>query len=138
LPAVDAKQYRDRMLRCPFCLTVIRRIWDIESPYGVTHEGGKCPCGAVFFKDRTGKNLGELYSDTLVFAYDWDFDAAYSVEDTEYEEAVVRQVTTSGKFLLGEGARSDRSPKFYFLRRLDSVQALKEDKEAEDIKEAKK
>ena len=132
MPAVDAKEYRGKMLRCPFCLTVMRRIWDIETPFGVTHEGGKCPCGAVFLRDRSGKNLGELYSDTLVFAYDWDFDAAYSVEEDQYEEAIVRHATGSGKFFLGEGERNDRGPKFYFLRRLDLVQEIQQEHKEEE------
>ena len=82
MPIADDKEYRGKVFRCPFCLANILNISDMDTPFGATLEGGKCSsCGAVFSVDHTGKNQGELYMDTLAYAFDWDFDAAISVEE---------------------------------------------------------
>ena len=120
MPIVDAKEYRDARFRCPFCLADIMFIRPINTPFGVEHEGGNCTeCGSVFLFDRTGKNLGELYMDTLSLAFDWDLDAAHAAEEGTYEEAVVRHASGGAKFLLGEGNWRDRSNKYYFIKRLN-------------------
>jgi hypothetical protein len=116
MPVVDAKEYRDKVFRCPFCLLPLYKIYDIETPFGTMVEGGKCSCGAVFMFNASGKNLGDTYSDVLAFAYDWDFDAAFGAGEGEYEEATVRMA--AGKYLLGDGSVRDRTPKYLFVKRL--------------------
>ncbi len=119
MPTVDDKEYRDKVFRCPFCLENIRCITKMDTPFGATLEGGCCMnCGARFAVDHTGKNQGELYMDTLAWAFDWDFDAAISAEEGTYEEAVVRFNPKIAKYLLGDADRLDRSPKYIFIKRI--------------------
>ncbi len=119
MPVADDKEYRGKVFRCPFCLADILDIADMDTPFGATLEGGTCvSCGAVFSVDHTGKNQGELYMDTLAYAFGWDFDAAIEAEEGSYEEAVVRFNPKVAKFLLGDAGRMDRSPKYIFIKRL--------------------
>lgn len=111
------KLYRDRTLRCPFCLSPVELQEGMQASFGGTVDGGRCGCGAVFVHDRTGRLLGEAYMDALAMAFGWDYDAALGAESGSYEEAVVRFEPRIGKFLLDEGGRFDRSPKYYFVRR---------------------
>ncbi len=120
MPIADEKEYRGKVFRCPFCLANILNIVNMDTPFGATLEGGKCVCcGAVFAVDRSGKNQGEIFMDTLAFAFDWDFDAAIEADPGSYEEAVVRFNPKVAKFLLGEAERVDRSPKYIFIKRVD-------------------
>ncbi len=119
MPIADDKEYRGKEFRCPFCLANILHIVNMDTPFGATFEGGGCPsCGAVFSVDHSGKNQGELYMDTLAYAFGWDFDAAIEADPDSYEEAVVRFNPKIAKYLLGEAERADRSPKYIFIKRL--------------------
>lgn len=116
MPTVDDKEYRDKQFRCPFCLRVICVFGEIDTPFGDTVEGGKCECSAVVILDRTGKSAGECYSDALAFAFDWDYDKAFSDESTVYEEAIVRFNSKVGKFLLGDPVGRTRDAQYIFIR----------------------
>lgn len=105
------------MLRCPFCGQSPGIPLDINTPFGDTVEGGNCPCGAVYVYDRTGRKLGEAYTEALVYAFDWDYDAAFSAPEGSYEEAVIRYNVRVNRYLEGEGNFKDRCAKFYFIRR---------------------
>ncbi len=61
--------------------------------------------------------LGEAFTEALVMAFEWDYDAAFSAPEGSYEEGVVRFNPRVTQFLLGEGDARDRSPRFYFVRR---------------------
>ncbi len=111
------KEYRDRILKCPFCMGPLNVVENIETPFGDEVDGGSCRCGTVFVYDRSGKKLGEAYMEAIAMAYDWDYDAAMEAADGGYEEAVARYDARHGKYLLGEGGRFDRNPKYYFVKR---------------------
>lgn len=113
---------RDTVLRCPFCGEVAGVPVDIRTPFGDEIEGGYCDCGAVYVFDRTGRKLGEAFTEALVLAFDWDYDAAFSAPDGSYEEAVMRFNPRIRKFLEGEGSFNDRCGRFYFVRRKKSAQ----------------
>jgi hypothetical protein len=113
------RDYRDKIFKCPFCLTKITKVGDIDGPFGNVIVGGSCECGAVFVNDRTGKNLGEAFSDALAFAYDWDYEKSVEVDPDEYVEVVIRFNGQAGKYLLGDGGRLDRSAKSLFIKRVD-------------------
>jgi hypothetical protein len=91
---------------------------DIKTPFGDVIEGGRCEnCGAVYVYDRTGRKLGEAYTEALVLAYEWDYDRAFSAPEGDYEEAVIRYNARIGRFFLGEGSFKDKMAKFYFVKR---------------------
>lgn len=105
-----------REFKCPFCEQ------PLASPAGMKAgledvEGGRCGCGAVYVYDRTGRKLGEAYSEALLLAYGGDYDRAFSAGEGEYEELILRHHRRLNKFIEGEGGRMDRSPKLYFIRR---------------------
>lgn len=108
---------RSKILRCPFCDGIPGVPTDISTPFGDEIEGGNCKCGAVYVYDRTGRKLGEAFTEALVLAFDWDYDAAFSAPEGSYEEAVIRFNPRVRKFLEGEGDFRDRSSRFYFVRR---------------------
>jgi|Deesub1362A_J573_1020465.scaffolds.fasta_scaffold00168_57 hypothetical protein len=113
----NESDYREVILKCPFCGEVPEPMSEIDTPFGDTIEGGSCGCGAVYVYDRTGRKLGESYTEALVLAYDWDYDAAFFTAEEEYEEAVIRFDIRMRKFLGGEGNFRDKSPKFYFIKK---------------------
>lgn len=115
------EDYRENLLKCPFCARLVGMPEDIKTPFGDVLEGGSCDCGAVYVYDRSGRKLGEAYADALVVAYDWDYDAAFSAPEGDYEEAVIRYNARIRRFLSGEGDFRDRSGKFYFIRRKKEV-----------------
>jgi hypothetical protein len=119
-------EYRERILKCPFCMTPLSGEVEIDTPFGDTIEGGFCGCGTAFVFDRTGRMLGEAYIDALALAYNWDYDAAFSAAEGEYEEAVVRFNTRVRKYMMEGGGRFDRSPKYYFIRRPKKPEEVKE------------
>jgi hypothetical protein len=112
-----AEEYRETVLKCPFCLAALGSPAEIDTPFGDTVEGGFCGCGSAFVFDRTGRLLGEAYTSALALAYNWDYDAAFGAGEGEYEEAVVSYNTRWQKYILGDGGRFDRSPKYYFIKR---------------------
>jgi hypothetical protein len=105
---IDTSDYREKVLKCPFCGEIIGMPEEIKTPFGDTLEGGRCGCGALYVFDRTGRKLGEAYSEALALAFDWDYDTAFSTPVEEYKV---------GKFMGGEGDYRDRSSKFYFIKR---------------------
>jgi hypothetical protein len=116
---VDNDTYREKFLKCPFCLLPIcGPPRHIDTPFGDTVEGGGCGCGAVFVFDRTGRMLGEAFMNCLAFAFDWNYERAVEAGEGSYEEAVVMYDKRFKKFMLDDGGRFDRQPKFYFVRRL--------------------
>lgn len=117
MPIANKKDFRDKVLRCPFCLEPVGTPAPVKTPFGSTMDGGKCVCGGVFVYDRTGRLLGEAFSDALAYAFDWDYDAAFTTE-VGYEEAMVIYNTSVGKYLLIETVQLDRTPKYYFVKRL--------------------
>jgi hypothetical protein len=110
---------RDDILRCPFCLVPIAGHVEIKTPYGGEIDGGKCNCGTVYVCDRSGRMLGEAFTDAVAMAYDWDFDAAFEHGEESYEEFVIRFDKRVNKFMAGDGGPLDRSPKYYFIKRKD-------------------
>ena len=55
--------------RCPFCSAELRRPEAPKGP-GEGHPEGNCSCGAVYFVDPTGKNVGLLMAHALGAAAD--------------------------------------------------------------------
>jgi hypothetical protein len=110
---------RDDILRCPFCMEPIAGHVVINTPYGGEIDGGKCSCGTVYVCDRSGRMLGEAFTDAVAMAYDWDFDAAFEHGEESYEEFVIRFDKRVNKFMAGDGGPLDRSPKYYFIKRKD-------------------
>ncbi len=108
---------RSKILQCPFCAEIPSVPMEIDTPFGSTVDGGNCPCGAVYVYDRTGRMLGEAFSDALALAFEWNYDAAFSAAEGSYEEGVVRFNSRARKFMTGEGDPRDRSARFYFIRR---------------------
>jgi|GEM_PF-815307 len=108
---------RDKYLKCPLCGQTPGIPSDIDTPFGGEVEGGNCDCGAVYVYDRTGRMLGEAYSEALVMAFDWDYDAAFSAPEGSFDEGVVRYNGRTNQFFEGEGDVRDRSARFYFVRR---------------------
>ncbi len=111
------KNDRSKILQCPFCGETPGIPIEIVTPFGDTIEGGNCRCGAVYVYDRTGRKLGEAYTEALVLAYGWDYDRAFAAPEGSYEEAVVRFNSRVRKFIVGEGDIKDRSAKFCFIKR---------------------
>lgn len=109
--------YREKILKCPFCECPQGAPCEVKTPFGDSLDAGRCGCGAIYVYDRSGRKLGEAYSDAIAFAYDWDYDAAFSAGEGEYEEAVIRYDPRSRRYYLGDGTFKDRSPKFYFIKR---------------------
>jgi hypothetical protein len=115
----DLSDYRETVLKCPFCGEYLEMPDKIETPFGGDLDGGTCSCGAVFVFDETGRMLGEAYSDALAFVFEWDYDAAFSAEEDDYEEAVIRYNSRIGKFVGGQGSFRDRGSRFFFIRRTE-------------------
>ena len=115
----DAKEYRDKFLKCPFCLARLDKPVRMTTTFGNDIDAGKCECGAVYVYDVICKSLGDMFMDAVAMAFDWDYDA-YNDPDKPYEETVVRQHST-GNYLLGDGDRMDKSPKFIFVRKIDKA-----------------
>ena len=114
----DAKEYRDKFLKCPFCLAELKAPVRMTTPFGNDIDAGRCPeCGAAYTYDVLCKSLGEMFMDTVAMAFDWDYEAYDDAEKT-FEDTMVRK-HGSGKFLLGEGDMKDKSPKLIFVRRTD-------------------
>lgn len=110
-------EYRETVLKCPFCNEFPEPPGDVKTPFGGAVEGGRCSCGAIYVLDRTGRMLGEAFSEALAYAFDWDYDAAFSAPEGFYEETVIRFNQRGRKYLMGEGDFKDRFPKFYFIKR---------------------
>ena len=108
---------RNNILKCPFCAEVPTVPVGIDTPFGSTVDGGNCSCGAVYVYDRTGRMLGEAFSDALALAFEWNYDAAFSADEGAYEEGVIRFNKKTRKFFSGEGDPRDRSARFYFILR---------------------
>jgi hypothetical protein len=108
---------RGKYLKCPLCGETPGVPMDIDTPFGGEVEGGRCGCGAVYVYDRTGRMLGEAFTEALVMAFDWDYDAAFQAPEGSYEEGVIRYNTRSNQFFKGEGDTRDRCARFYFIRR---------------------
>lgn len=108
---------REKFLKCPFCGGLPGPLEEIETPFRDIIDGGHCSCGAIYVFDRSGRKLGEAYSEALVLAYDWDYDRAFSAPEGDYEEAVIRYNNRIKMYLTGEGSHIDRFPKFYFIKR---------------------
>jgi hypothetical protein len=108
---------RNNILKCPFCAEIPTVPVEIDTPFGGTVDGGNCPCGAVYVYDRTGRMLGEAFSDALALAFEWNYDSAFSAAEDSYKEGVVRFNKRARKFFSGEGDPRDRSARFYFIRR---------------------
>jgi hypothetical protein len=106
-----------KVLKCPFCKTPLSGCLEIETPFGDTTEGGFCGCGTTFIYDRSGRKLGDAYMEALAMAYKWDYDAALKGADGGFNEAVVRYDPKFRKYFIGDGDRSDRNPKYYFIQR---------------------
>jgi len=117
MPIADEKEYRDRFLKCPFCLAAIIDRRKITTPFGNDIEGGRCVCGAAYVYDYLNKNLGDSYVDAVAMAFEWDYDA---LDDPlrPFEETMVR-LHSNGKYLLGDGGKYDKTPKFIFVRRIE-------------------
>jgi hypothetical protein len=127
VPIANEKEYRDKVLKCPFCLAFIEKVGEVPNPFGQDLDGGECAqCGARFIYERSWRRQGEAYGDAIAYAYDWDYDSVYENVDARYEEAVVRYNNTSGKYLLGEGDFKERTPKYFFIRRMDIEQEEEE------------
>lgn len=74
---------------CPFCGEVFQRPGDISTEAGVFY-GGFCECGAVYGCDLTGKNMGEIFVDTLAYACGGDWEKALSIEeDVDYHQSEI-------------------------------------------------
>ena len=119
MPIADKKEYRDSMLKCPFCLAEMESMQTMQAPFGNDIDGATCDCGAVCAYDRTGKNLGETFNDALAWAFDWDYDAAFDCEEGAYEECMVlyNDKIRNHYCLDIDTSPLDRSPRYIFVKR---------------------
>jgi hypothetical protein len=101
--------------RCPFCDAPLPPPEEIKMQFGET-EGAICPCGAVYVFDRTGRKLGEAFTEALLLAYEGDYDRAFSAEEGQYEEMVMVYNQKIQRFFLEEG-RLSRGGKYIFIKR---------------------
>jgi hypothetical protein len=113
---VREDKYRERVLTCPFCRTPLGDPVETETPFGNTIEAGFCKCGTVYVFDRSGRMLGETYTEALALAFNWDYDKAYSGGEL-YEEAIVRYSAKWRRYVLDDDRRMNRDSKYYFIRR---------------------
>lgn len=75
--------------RCPFCSAELQRPREAAGP-GETHPEGTCSCGAVYFVDPTGKNVGTLMAHALVVAAEaLAKDVSELDPEHDYQEAVL-------------------------------------------------
>ena len=75
--------------RCPFCGAALQRPEEVKSA-GESHPGGTCSCGAVYFVDPTGKNVGTLMAYALGVAADSLAKEISELDpETDYQEAVL-------------------------------------------------
>ncbi|RMF99929.1 MAG: hypothetical protein D6726_12155 [Nitrospirae bacterium] len=91
--------------RCPFCRELFERPRDIPTELSFFF-GGRCSCGAVYGCDPTGRNLGEVFADTLAFACGDDWEMASGLEEGEdYEVRELFYLPGAHRVLPGEMAR---------------------------------
>ena len=90
---------------------------EIDTPFGGTVDGNRCACGAVYVYDRTGRMLGEAFSEALAMAYDWDYDKAFEAPEEDREEAVINYIAKVRQFVRNEDTRFTKAPRFVFIRR---------------------
>lgn len=110
--------------RCPFCKEPFEKLEEIRLELG-TLLGGKCSCGAVYGCDESGKNLGEVHMDTLVFLCEGDWDRAQQLIPEEDYEEVIRDFDSRGhcfpiKSLAADRPMFDFSEKIIFIKLKDS------------------
>ncbi|MGE5892468.1 MAG: hypothetical protein ACM34I_00275 [bacterium] len=103
--------------KCPFCGTPFERPGIIKTELSEIL-GGHCQCGAVYACDETGKNLGEIYMDTLVLAAGGDWDRAMKLTPGEdYDEAVFGYISKSHTVpVMKREHRFDFSEKVLFIK----------------------
>jgi len=106
--------------RCPFCREPFKRPETITLELG-TLLGGKCSCGAVYGCDETGKNLGEVHMDTMVYLCGGDWDRARELVPEEDYEEVTMDYDSKGhcfpaRSLVADRPRFDFSEKIIFVR----------------------
>jgi hypothetical protein len=107
---------RFRSFSCPFCGRPLEGPRRLQMRFGFTF-GGYCPCGAVFVYDKTGRLLGEAFTDALALLYGEDYEAAYSAQEgVDYEEEVLIWSSSYRGYLSGP-LPLERGEKFLFLRK---------------------
>lgn len=101
---------------CPFCGGPLRPPVTVQFRFGEA-DGNRCGCGAVYIYDRTGRNMGEAFSDALVYAFEGDYDAAYSAVQGDYEEASFVFSRRKMRFMPVGNRIARGEPKFVFVHR---------------------
>ncbi len=102
--------------RCPFCRALFERPHEIVTDLGF-FTGGMCDCGAVYGFDPTGKNLGEVFMETLVELCGGDWQRAMSMTRGEsYEERVLRYNPRNHRLVPGGTGYAGKTGILLFLK----------------------
>jgi hypothetical protein len=71
---------------CPFCWEWLPPAELLTEVFSSDSRGGRCPCGAVFVVDETGRQGGAALLDALALACDGDLDRAQKLDSNkDYE-----------------------------------------------------
>lgn len=106
--------------RCPFCGGPLTPP-DVVKMDFIETEGGRCECGAVYVCDRTGRMLGEAFSDALVIAFGGDYDTAFSAPEEGYEEITMTYSARHRKFVPHLGSRPKKESMYVFVKRKKKI-----------------
>ncbi len=72
--------YDKTLLRCPFCNSFVKRPYELKMGFADLL-GGRCPCGALYAYDPSGRALGEILMDGLAILCEGDYNKAVSLEE---------------------------------------------------------
>jgi len=87
---------------CPFCWEWLPTAEKLTTVFSSDSRGGRCPCGAVFVVDETGRLGGQALLDALALACDGDLDRAVKLDSKRDYEVKTRP--------LGPERLADHSP----------------------------
>jgi hypothetical protein len=87
---------------CPFCWEWLPEAKNLTRVFSSDSRGGRCPCGAVFVVDETGRLGGQALLDALALACDGDLDRAENLDSKKDYEVKTKP--------LGNDRFADHSP----------------------------
>ena len=102
---------------CPFCGLNIERPKILGDDPDILV--GKCPCGAVYACDESGKNRGAAFIEALVMACNKDWDKAWELsEDRDFKTEIIEHYDIVSHFVVPSGVFEKRriSGALFFVR----------------------
>jgi hypothetical protein len=104
---------RPKHLQCPYCDNFLRAPVDINfKTMEIT--GGICTCGAIYAYDRTGRNLGGIFMDALVFVCKGNIDKSLALNPEDYDTADYDYDIHTN--MLGRTSKTGKAGKLVFVR----------------------